>query len=94
MTVDLTRLEQTLIDWVLAWTEGALAAEFSANTDLLTSGVLDSIGFTGLIMCLEAETGIEFDYQLAEARDGTSIRELLEYCFPDETASLPGGLAC
>ncbi|MFG2957717.1 acyl carrier protein [Streptomyces sp. NPDC048291] len=87
MAVDLAALEKKLLDWVVEWNEGEYDGELDAETDLFAAGVLDSMGFTGLIAYLEDETGIEFDFEHAEEAGAVSLRALLAYCFPTAAAT-------
>ncbi|MGW2486101.1 acyl carrier protein [Streptomyces sp. NPDC001606] len=87
MAVDLAALEQKLLDWVVEWNEGEYEGELDPDTDLFAAGVLDSMGFTGLIAYLEDETDIEFDYEHAEEAGAFSLRGLLAYCFPTAAAT-------
>lgn len=84
MAVDLRKLQQTLLEWITEWNEGEFDGEITADTELFASGALDSMGFTGLIACLEDEAGIEFDFKNAEGSNDVSVSGLLAYCFPDE----------
>ncbi len=83
MTVDVAKLERKLLDWINDWTEGEYAAQLTAQTDLFATGMLDSMGFTGLIAYLEDEADVEFDFERAEDAGAVSVRGLLAYCFPD-----------
>jgi len=87
MTVDAARLERMLIEWIAEWKGDELPDSFDVTTDIFSSGVLDSMGFTGLIIYLESETGIEFDFEVA-AKMGSemSIRRLLEYSLAGEAS--------
>ncbi len=85
--VDLEDLEKKLLTWIADWNEGEYTGELNAQTDLFSAGVLDSMGFTGLIAYLEDETGIEFDFEKAQDSDASSLRDLLGLCFPESPAA-------
>jgi hypothetical protein len=57
-------LDDLIIKWVRenAQTNGNGHVEFTGHTNLLESGLLDSIGFVELIVFMEGKTGYNIDY--------------------------------
>jgi len=74
--------ETQLIDVVIEWVKNnrrasALPeAEINADTDLLSSGLLDSFGFVDLIVYIESMEGCRVDLVDADPGEFTVIRGL------------------
>lgn len=75
-----TGLERELLDWVADWSEQEPGGALGPDTDLLGSGLLDSMGLVALIAFLEDRTGAGFDYGQFDPGAAASVRSLVEYC--------------
>jgi acyl carrier protein len=75
--------EAKLIDLVIEWVKQNHQApasppgvEINANTDLLSSGLIDSFGFVDLIMYIESLDGWRVDLSDADPSEFTVIKGL------------------
>ena len=75
--------EAQLIDLVVEWVKNNRRvpastgeAEINADTDLLSSGLIDSFGFVDLIMYIESMEGCRVDLVDADPGEFTVIRGL------------------
>jgi acyl carrier protein len=73
-------MEKNLIEWVLDWNEGESSTEVNADTDLLASGLLDSMGLVGIVTYLEEQAGSEFDFSTFDPSESASVRSLIRHC--------------
>ena len=85
MTVSTQELERELVQWILDYLEEEekdLSADvkITADTDLVATGALDSMGFVGLIARFEDLSGTEVDFEEIEPEELTSIRSLIDRC--------------
>jgi len=83
MTVSVQDLERDLVQWILDYVEEeefAVDVEITADTDLVATGALDSMGFVGLFSRFEALAGTEVDFQKIDPEELTSVRSLIERC--------------
>jgi acyl carrier protein len=58
---EVSPLEKDVLAWITDWNEGQTPGVVEADTDLLGTGLLDSIGLVGLIAFVEERTGAELD---------------------------------
>lgn len=83
MTVSVQDLERDLIQWIADYIEEeefSVDVEIGADTDLVATGALDSMGFVGLIARFEDLTDTEVDFEEIDPEELTSIRSLIERC--------------
>lgn len=83
MTVSVQDLERELVQWILdyiAEEEFAVEAEITADTDLVATGALDSMGFVGLVTRFEALAETEVDFEKIDPEELTSVRSLIDRC--------------
>jgi acyl carrier protein len=80
-------LERELIDWVTDWNEGDLSAPLDVDTDLVMTGLLDSMGLVGLIVFLESKTAARFDFEKFDPSVHVSVRTLVAYCQAAEASA-------
>ena len=73
-------LSQHLLDWVREnnTLDGQDCPEIDADTNLLETGVLDSVGFIELISILEEKTGQNIDLRSMDFSDSVSINGLFK----------------
>ncbi len=69
-------LEDELLAWIADWTEGEGAAP-GPETDLMTSGLLDSMGLVAMIAFLEERTGVKFDFESFDPTAHVTVRALV-----------------
>jgi len=62
----------------IAKTRGVVVGELGPGTDLLTAGILDSMGFVDLLMFLETEYGYRIDLTEADPGQFSTIQGLCE----------------
>lgn len=80
-----SRIAQDARDLILAHVAEQLVAtgmtpsDVPPSFDLLLEGVIDSFGVVDLVLMLEAEFGIEFDFDELDADDMTRVGPLAEY---------------
>jgi acyl carrier protein len=85
MTVSVQELERELVQWILDYLEEE-EKEFpddvtiTADTDLVATGALDSMGFVGLVTRFEDLAGTEVDFEKIDPEELTSVRSLIERC--------------
>ena len=81
--------EEELIRLIRSWVqENTLDPELAetsleTDTDLLTTGILDSIGFIELLTYLETELGYQIDLATADPQEFTSIKGLCRFAVND-----------
>jgi acyl carrier protein len=85
MTVSVRELERELVQWILDYKEEeeeevSVGVEITADTDLIATGALDSMGFVGLIARFEDLAGTEVDFEEIEPEELTSVRTLIDRC--------------
>lgn len=83
MTVSVQDLERELVQWILDYIEEeefSVDVEITADTDLVATGGLDSMGFVGLIARFEDLTGTEVDFEEVDPEELTSVRSLIDRC--------------
>ncbi len=74
--------ERELIDIVIVWVKqntpkrGTNGLEINENTDLLGTGVLDSIGLVELILYIESQAGCPFDLTDADPKEFSMVKGL------------------
>lgn len=78
MAIDVAALRQELIAWVLDWNDGA--SRVDPDTDLLATGLLDSMGLVGLVSFLEERADADFDFGTFDAGGVTSVDGLIQHC--------------
>jgi acyl carrier protein len=71
-------LDDLIIKWVRenAQTNGNSHVEFTGHTNLLESGLLDSIGFVELIVFMEGQTGYNIDLTDVDPSEFTTVEGL------------------
>ena len=75
----MSQVTQSIRGWLLT-SPDVMNSDFTEDTDLLGSGVLDSIGFLSLIEYLETEHSLTMDLELlGDQEDITTIRGLATY---------------
>lgn len=79
MIMDPAKLEQDLIEWVTEWIDET-EVEIEADTDLLGTGLLDSMGMVGMVVYLEDRADAEFDFSTFDPGESASIRGLIQHC--------------
>jgi acyl carrier protein len=82
-------LEHDLVQWILDYIEEeefTVDVEITADTDLVATGALDSMGFVGLVAKFENLTGAEVDFEEVDAEELTSVRALIDRCVPQASA--------
>ena len=72
-------LEQKLIAWVNQHRRGAGGSELNNETDLLATGVLDSVGFVELLAHIEEETKVRVDVIEIDPTQLTTIAGLAQH---------------
>ena len=76
------KLEIEVVDLIFNWvrknaqTNGNGHMELTGDTDLLESGLLDSIGFAELIVFMEAQTGYNIDLTDVDPGEFTTAKGL------------------
>jgi acyl carrier protein len=76
------QLEIELVDLIVKWvrknglTNGNGDVELSGHTNLMESGLLDSIGFVELIVFMESQTGSNFDLTDVDPSEFTTLEGL------------------
>lgn len=80
MTADITALEKSLVEWVVDWIDDEDDVDIDADTHLLSTGIIDSMGLVGLVTYLEEEASAEFDFSTFDAGEDASIRSLIQHC--------------
>jgi acyl carrier protein len=80
MDVDTTALHQELIEWIEDWNDGEAAVTVTADTPLLTTGLLDSMGMVAYLSFLEDRTGRSFDLMTFTAGRSATIRDTVDHC--------------
>jgi acyl carrier protein len=74
--------EEELIDLIERWIRSTRDAgrsgpvEMTQETDLIASGILDSLGFIELMLYVETITGEKIDLNDADPKDFTTMRGL------------------
>ena len=71
-------LDDHIIKWVRknALTNGSGYVEFTRQTNLMESGLLDSIGFVELIVFMESQTGCNIDLTDVDPSEFTTVAGL------------------
>jgi acyl carrier protein len=71
-------LDDRIIKWVRknALTNGNGYVEFTRQTNLMESGLLDSIGFVELIVFMESQTGCNIDLTDVDPSEFTTVAGL------------------
>lgn len=77
MIPDRDALEKELIAWIAEWNEDEAAPDI--DTDLLGSGLLDSLGFFGFVTYLEEKLLQPFDFEGFDSSEPASIRRVLDH---------------
>jgi acyl carrier protein len=78
MDIDTTTLHQELVDWVVNWNE--TDAAITADTPLVSSGLLDSMGLVAYVSFLEDRTGRAFDMMTFGSPRSATIRSTVQHC--------------
>jgi acyl carrier protein len=87
------QLEVELVDLVVHWvkknmqTNGSRRVEVSANTDLMESGLLDSIGFVELIVFMESQIGCNIDLTDVDPSEFTTVNGLCRIALGSDPAA-------
>jgi acyl carrier protein len=74
--------EHELVDLVVGWVRKnsrlteAIPVDIKPGTDLISSGLLDSLGFVNLIMYIESQSGCKVDLIEADLGDCTVVEDL------------------
>src|SRR3989442_1117867 len=74
--------ENALLDLVMHWlrehkqTNGSAHVEISEDTNLMESGVLDSLGFIELIMFIETQSGCQIDLMDVDPAEFAVVKSL------------------
>ena len=81
MQVGENELVSAVLEWVRAHNQqrDPLAGEVTEDTDLLVSGMLDSMGFVELMAFMEETTGFKIDLIDLDPSEFTKIRGLCAY---------------
>ena len=82
--MSIEQIEVQLVDWVMARRGDAAERRIDAETNLRDSGLIDSLGFVGLMALLEELGAENIDNVLANPKQFASIRELVTECFKDQ----------
>jgi acyl carrier protein len=86
------KLELELVDLVVHWVKknmqpnGHRRVEINANTDLMESGVLDSIGFVELIVFMESQIGCNIDLTDVDPSEFTTVNGLCRIALKNDPA--------
>jgi len=74
-------LADRIIGWIRQYGQksGPVNFEITENTNIMSTGLLDSFGFIELIMFLEKETGCEIDLSDIDPGDFTVVKGLCNY---------------
>jgi acyl carrier protein len=83
MTTSTQDVERDLVQWILDYIEEEefeVDVEITADTDLVATGALDSMGFVGLVATFENLTGTAVDFEEVDAEELTSVRALIDRC--------------
>jgi hypothetical protein len=83
--MSIQQIERQLTDWVMARRGPKETLVIEATTDLRELGLIDSLGFIGLMALLEELGADNIDSVLAEPKKYASIRELVSACFKGRT---------
>lgn len=79
--MDPTEIERELIRWINSYNEEeGVDVVVTADSDLVATSALDSMGFVGLIALFENLAGVEIDFDEVDPEELTSIRSLFERC--------------
>ena len=76
------KLEDDLVDLAVRWvkqnmqTNGHRHVELTGDTDLMETGLLDSVGFVELIVFIESQTGCNIDLTDADPSEFTTVNGL------------------
>jgi acyl carrier protein len=76
------KLEIELVDLIIKWvrknaqTNGSGQVELTVHTNLMESGLLDSIGFVELIVFMESKTGSNIDLTDVDPSEFTTVNGL------------------
>jgi acyl carrier protein len=76
------QLEIELVDLIVKWvrknglTHGNGQVELAGHTNLMESGLLDSIGFVELIVFMESQTGYNIDLTDVDPSEFTTVKGL------------------
>src|SRR5258708_11878411 len=76
------KLEIELVDLIIKWvrknaqTNGNGQVELAVHTNLMESGLLDSIGFVELIVFMESKTGSNIDLSDVDPSEFTTVNGL------------------
>lgn len=83
MTHSVQELGDELVRWIRDYVEEeefSVDVEITADTDLVATGALDSMGFVGLIARFEDLTGTEVDFEEIDPEELTSVRSMIDRC--------------
>jgi acyl carrier protein len=87
------QLELEVVDLVVHWvkknmqTNGNRRVEVSADTDLMESGLLDSIGFVELIVFMESQIGCNIDLTDVDPSEFTTVNGLCRIALRNDPAA-------
>ena len=84
MNVDAVGLEKEVVEWVVNWNEGEMVGDINPDSNLLGTGILDSMGLAGLVAYLEDRLDTEFDYSEVDLSGEVSIRMLVAHCLESQ----------
>ncbi len=76
----MTEIEQKLVDWVKERNEDNPDVEFTLDTDLFSSGLLDSLGFVVLATLVEDLRGEPINFEAVKPEELVSIRQIVDKC--------------
>lgn len=79
--MSIEQIERQLVDWVMARRGQKDDLVIDATTDLRELGLIDSLGFIGLMALLEEMGADNIDSVLVDPKRYASIRELVSACF-------------
>ncbi|MCI4066849.1 hypothetical protein MRQ36_31520 [Micromonospora sp. R77] len=79
MEVDTEKLHQELIEWIENWSDGETGVAVTADTPLLATGLLDSMGMVAYLSFLEDRTGRRFDLMGFTGGRSATIRQTVEH---------------
>lgn len=75
--IQMDHLEKDLLDYVQEQTKGA--GSILTDTDLVTSGILDSLAIMGLIEFIENKCDLRFDSDELTPKNFNSVKEILRF---------------
>ena len=88
MSIDARRQElaEELVAWLADWNDGESPVEPGPDTDLLSSGLLDSMGLVAMIAFLEERLDLRFDFEVFDPTAHVTPRTLIALCLEPRAA--------